>query len=97
MSQEYEGWSVHARPAVIALAAFVTGLVALIVATGLLYNHRYAAQTRAVPERFASPVLETIDTAPDDTRQVAQPQPPVGIDRAMASTVAQGDALWRRP
>ena len=96
MSQDYEGWSVHARPAVIAFAAFVTGLVALIVATGLFYNHRYPAQTRAVPERFASPVLETIDSAPNDTRQIEQPQPPAGIDRAMAATAAQGDALWGR-
>jgi len=94
MSQDYEGWSVRAKPAVIALAVFVAALLALVVGTGAYYNHRYAARTRAVPEHFAAPVLETIDTAPNDTRQIAAPQPSTVIGRAMAATVAQGDALW---
>ena len=49
MSQDYEGWSVRAKPAVIALAVFVAALLALVVGTGAYYNHRYAARTRAVP------------------------------------------------
>ena len=97
MSQDYEGWGVHARPAVIALGVFVAGLVALVGATGVFYNHRYAAQTRAVPEHFPLPLLETIDTAPSDTQQVQAQQPPAGIDKAMAATVAQSDALWGHP
>ena len=97
MSQDYEGWSVRPRLAVIALAGFVAALVALVVGTGAFYNDRYRAQTRAVPERFAAPVLETIDTAPSDTRPIAPPAPPAGIDRAMAATAARGDALWGEP
>ena len=97
MSQDYEGWSVRVRPAVIALALFVVGLVALVAGTGAFYNRRYAAQTRAAPEHFPAPMLETIDTAPGDTRRIAAPQPPAGIDRAMADTAAKGDALWGRP
>ncbi len=97
MSQDYEGWSVRAKPAVIALAVFVITLVALVVVTGTYYNHRYAAQTRAVPEHFAAPVLETIDTAPSDRRQVQAPRPPAAIGNAMAVTAAQGDALWGKP
>jgi hypothetical protein len=94
MSQEFEGWSVRARPAVIGLAGFVAGLVLLVVATGLLYNHRYAERMRAIPMPFPSPVLETVQTAPSDTREIGPPQPPAGIGRAMAATAAQGDALW---
>jgi hypothetical protein len=97
MSQDYEGWSVRTKLAVIALGVFVAALVALIVATGIVYNHRYAAQTRAIPEHFPAPVLETIDTAPSDTRQVQSPLPPAGIDAAMAATAAEGDALWGHP
>jgi hypothetical protein len=97
MSQDYEGWSVRTRPAVIGLAGFVAGLVLLIVATGLFYNHSYAERMRAIPMRFPAPVLETVQTAPKDKVEPGPPQPPAGIGRAMAQTAAQGDALWGHP
>lgn len=96
MRQDYEGWDVRTRPIVIGLAGFLGALILLIVATGIFYNHRYAQQTRAIPRRFPVPVLETIDTAPGDTREIEPPQPPPGIDRVMAATAAQGDALWNQ-
>lgn len=94
MSQEYEGWSIEARPAVKGLALFVALLLLLVVGTALLYNHLYAAQTRAEPKAFPSPALETIDSAPRDRDPVPASRPPAGIDRAMAETAAEGDALW---
>jgi hypothetical protein len=94
MSQDYEGWDVDDRPAIKALAGFVALLLLLVIGTGLLYNHLYAAQTRPDPKPFPAPELETIDSAPSDRDPVPALKPPVGIDRAMAATAARGDALW---
>lgn len=94
MSQDYEDWHVDDRPALKALAVFVLALLILVVGAGLFYNRYYAARTRADPVRFPQPELETIDSAPRDRQSVPASQPPAGIDRAMAATAAQGDALW---
>ncbi len=94
MSQDYEDWQVDDRPALKGLAIFVALLLTLVVGTGLLYDRYYAARTSADPVRFPQPELETIDSAPNDRRPVPGLQPPAGIDRAMAATAAQGDALW---
>jgi hypothetical protein len=94
MSQDYEDWRVDDRPAIKALALFLALLLALVIGTALFYNHRYAAQTRADPHPFPQPALETIDSAPGDRTLTVPPQPPAGIDRAMAETVAEGNALW---
>jgi hypothetical protein len=94
MSQDYESWDVDARPAFRWLALFVAALLFLVVGTGLIYNRLYAAQTRPDPKAFPAPALETIDSAPGDRTSVAAPQPPAGIDRAMADVANQGDALW---
>lgn len=97
MSQDYEGWGVTPKPVLIGLAIFVLSLLALVIGAGTYYNAHYAARTRPRLSRFAVPRLETIDTAPSDTREIAQPTPPAGVGRAMADTAAQGDALWNMP
>ena len=94
MSQDYEGWDVDARLAFRWLALFVAALLLLVVGTGLIYNRLYAAQTRPDPKTFPAPALETIDSAPGDHGSAAAPQPPTGIDRAMADVAKKGDALW---
>ena len=94
MSQEYEGWCVTPRPALVGIAVFVLLLVALVVGSALFYNRHYAPQTRPNPRPFPAPELETIDTAPSDRLSLPPPTLPAGIDRAMAETAAQGDALW---
>jgi hypothetical protein len=96
MSQDYEGWDVDPRPAVKGLALFLILLLALVVGTAFFYNHRYAPRTRPDPHPFPQPVLETIDSAPDDRNPVAPTQPPVGIDRAMAEVASDGNAVWNQ-
>lgn len=92
MSQEYEGWSVRARPAAVAMALFVLVLAASVIGAALVYNARYAPATRPHPERFPAPALETMMSAPPDP---ATPRrAPVSYAKAMAETAAQGDALW---
>lgn len=94
MSQDYESWHVDDRPAIKGMALFVAVLMALVIGAALFYNHRYAARTRPDPKAFPSPALETIDSAPKDAEPVPGTMPPAGIDRAMAETAAEGDALW---
>jgi len=94
MSRELEDWEVDHRPAIKGLALFVALLLAIVIGTALFYNHRYAARTRPDPTAFPAPALETIDSAPGDRDPVSPTMPPAGIDRAMAETAAQGDALW---
>lgn len=94
MSRDYEGWDVDDRPAIKGLALFVVLLLALVVGGALFYDHRYAARTRPDPTMFPAPALETIDSAPGDRDPVPATTPPAGIDRAMAETAGEGDALW---
>jgi hypothetical protein len=94
VSQDYEGWSVRARPAAIAMALFVAILVTAVIAAALVYNARYEPQTRPHPEPFPAPVLETVMSAPADP--VPPRHAPPDHAKAMAQTVAVGDALWKQ-
>lgn len=90
-----EGWSVPARPPLIALALTIGTLTVGVAALGHVYDDTIRQRTHPPVVRFPAPELERVQTPPDRSRpDYAQPAPP-GIDAAMAETAAQGDALWQ--
>lgn len=88
-----EGWQTPRRLPLI--AALLTLLVVTIglVAGGKIYLAYLAPSTRPPKLAMPSPQLETDQIVPDE-RRTRHPPRPAGIDKAMAATAADGDAVW---
>lgn len=92
--QDQEGWGAPVRAPLIAAASLLAFLLVALTLTGRLYVARVRPLTRAPLGSFPTPRLETAQTPPHQPRADFRQPPPRRIDRAMARTAAEGDALW---
>ena len=90
-----EGWDVPARPPLIAMVVLIASLIVAVTAFGHVYSRTIEQQTKPPVVAFPQPELERVQTPPDQSRADYRQAMPAAIDRAMAETARQGDALWQ--